>query len=237
MRTDVKNYLENLKTYIYGDLGTFEAICQEIEQKESVMNIDAIPHKSSSFQEGIEEQSSTTTVTTNSDASTSGNTNLQSGKIHFRSTIPHVLAVLSIMDLLGYLTGQENTVNNTKNNISKFLAPLITDIDKLNCLIILYRHGMSHSFFPKVNIAIAAHSKLNGKDLFYLDSKDKITLNSNKLIELMKYKFESILDDSTIHLNIENQFDKLVALEENQLTKIGLDLNLFASTLTKEGDL
>lgn len=236
MRTDVNNYLNNLKTYIYGDLSTFETICQEIEQKESNENIDLVPHKSSSYQDVIEGQTSTTTETTNSGASTSGNINLQSGIVYFRSTIPHVLAVLSTMDLLGYLIGQESTVSNTKKNISEFLAPIITDNDTLNCLIILYRHGMSHSFFPKLNIAIAAHSKLNGKALFYLDSTDRITLNANKLIELMKNRFESILFDSTMHTNIEQQFDKMGALEIKQLANIGLDLNIFASTLTKEED-
>lgn len=234
MKKDVTIFLENLKTYLYGDLDTFESKCIEIEQTKSMSTTHSFSHKSSSIDDLIA-PATTSTQTTYVNAGTSGNLEFKSEIKYFRSTIPHALAVLAAIDILGFLIGNEVLPSNTKNNISKFFEQNITDNDTIFCLVNLYRHGMSHSFFPKEGIAIAAHSKLNGKDLFVKDKNDKITLNVNTLIELMKNKFESILSDLSSYPNIEVQFKKLRDYDLKTLNNI--DLQSFANKLEKMEDL
>jgi hypothetical protein len=90
---------------------------------------------------------------------------------------------------------------------------------------------MSHSFFPKERIAIAAHSSLEGQDLFFLDNNGIITLNLNSLISIFKRKLEKILSDKTIEPNIESQFDELIKKDKTKLTKKDIDLSRIASGL------
>jgi hypothetical protein len=83
---------------------------------------------------------------------------------------------------------------------------------------------MSHSFFPKEQISIAAHSSLEGKELFYLDHFGKITLNLNSLINIFKRKFEVILTDTNLFSHIDARFEKLFIRNQNILVKHNIDL-------------
>ena len=240
MRADVQQYLISMRTYLWGDLDTFKRVCDEVELQEK--GKEPIPHSTGSAATGTSGlgSSSTTIETTNKsgNAGTSGNPpNHGRYPTLFRSTIPHALAVLATIDIMGYLIGTEKNADGTEKNITLFLHPEVTNPDFLNCLVFIYRHGMGHSFFPKVQISIAAHSTLEGKDLFYIDSGGIITLNVNALIGLMKTKFDSIMADTTIHTNIENQYDKQQSEDVLRLTKRGLDLSAFASTLKTFNDL
>ena len=236
MREDVKTFLESLRKYLYGDLDNFKRICDQIEKEESKIEEPPKPHGTGSNSSGPPERQSSITIKT---TSPSGNTETSGyrayhsdDEIKFRSTIPHTLAVLAAIDLLGYLIGNESNARSTEKNIAKFLESNIKSDDELKCLVFIYRHGMSHSFFPKLRIAIAAHSKLSGKDLFYLDNNSLITLNANTLIEFMIEKFDQIMSNTSLHENIESQFDRLLEEDKRKLAeKYNLDLDKFASTL------
>lgn len=224
MRSDVQTFLNSLQTYLYGDLETFKRICNEIEIQESLSN--AQKSGTGSMSGGTVSSTITSETTTSRMPTTSS-----SYQTKFRSTIPHALAVLAAMDILGFLIGAEKDADGTQKNITLFLNPTITDQDQLNCLAFICRNGMSHSFFPKEKISIAAHSSLDGKDLFYLDGNSVVTLNVNTLIKIMKTRFDNILADTSIHSNIETQFDKLTLIDQGKLNKKGLDLTNFATTL------
>ena len=240
MRADVQQYLDAMRTYLWGDLDTFKRVCDEVDLQEK--GSAPIPHSTGSAATGTSGPgSSTTTIETTNpsgNAGTSGNpTNHGGYPTLFRSTIPHALAVLATIDIMGYVIGGEKNADSTEKNIPLFLNPEVTNPDFLNCLVFIYRHGMGHSFFPKVQISIAAHSTLEGKDLFYLDSGGIITLNVNALIRLMKKKFDAIMADTTIHKNIEDQYDKQEAEDVLRLKKRGLDIGVFASTLKNYKDI
>jgi|GEM_PF-1535010 len=242
MRPEVKLFLDSLRNYLYGDLKTFRKICDEIEAEENREKKTAIPHVTESNSAGTPGISRSVTYETTSpsgNAGTSGYETLNQKHIGvYRSTIPHALAVLAAIDILGYLISSEPNAGATARNIEKFLAGKVTNQDQLNCLVFIYRHGMSHSFFPKGKIAIAAHSSLEGKELFYRDSNDLITLNVNALISIMVDKFDKIMADTSIHGNIETQFDKLEAEDQQKLIdRYHLDLGSFAMSLKRIDEL
>lgn len=97
-------------------------------------------------------------------------------------TIPQAMAVLSGIDLLGYLLGQDKDTNNTKDHFSEFfrIADSITDrytaetIKKLE----LYRHGMMHHFFPKFRTNDIGICKNKSKELFIQETFNNIKVES-----------------------------------------------------------
>ncbi len=65
-------------------------------------------------------------------------------------TIPHILAVLSAIDIVGYLIGKGKP-KDTFKNVESFFKGIIDDVATLHCLVFVYRHGMSHSVFLFTN--------------------------------------------------------------------------------------
>lgn len=155
-------------------------------------------------------------------------------EIIYRSTIPHVLAVLSAIDILGYLISDLESPDQTGNNIEFFLKGKVENKDELNCLIFLFRHGMSHSFFPKNAVAIKAHSTNPDSSLFFVDTNNVLTLNANFLIKIMIEKFDSIIEDEMLLPKMEKQFAKLEEIDAKRLaTKFQLDLEEFKKGLPR----
>ena len=198
-----------------------------LKQKLGLVNRTEVPGRLLGNHSSLTPQSTSSGNFGTSGSPTSG----RSFPSKFRSTIPHALAVLATMDILGFLIGQEPNADPTEKNIKLLLNGVITDPQQLYCLVFIYRHGMAHSFFPKEKISIAAHSSLSGKDLFYVDSNATVTLNVNTLIELMKTKFDAILSNTTIHANVEAQFDKLILLDQAKLARRGLNLPELCSNI------
>jgi hypothetical protein len=123
MNPQVETFLNSLKTYLYGDLDTFRKICNDIEQNKSTPKTYPEPHITASNAAGVSLTTPTTTVQTTiaeGQFSTSGYGNLYAtGQNHFRSTIPHALAVFSAIDLLGYLIGKKK--KKLQKRISNYL--------------------------------------------------------------------------------------------------------------------
>lgn len=153
-------------------------------------------------------------------------------EIVYRSTIPHVLAVLAAIDIVGYLISDRKDAKETAMNIKDFLIDKVDNENELNCLIFLFRHGMSHSFFPKKKVAIKAHSTNPKSSLFFIDSNSVLTLNANFIIEIMKEKFDSIIRNEELFPKMEKQFQKLQEADEKKLTnKYNLDIEKFKEQL------
>ena len=235
MKHDAHIFLNSLKTYLYGDLEIFIRICKEIEQLESTPKTPPKPHITESFSASRSISTSTPTFETTKLPGlfgTSGYGSLDGmDSHHFRSTIPHALAVFAAIDILGFLIGEEKDPKETRKNIALFVKDEVTNLEHIESLIFICRHGMSHTFFPKERIAIAAHSSLEGQDLFFLDETGIITLNLNSLIGIFKRKFEMILADKTLESNIETQFEIMVKIDKAKLSKYGIDLGRLASAL------
>ena len=106
------------------------------------------------------------------------------------------------------------------------------DEQNLELLVFIFRHGMSHSFFPKEKFSISVHSSLEGSELFLVDASGSITLNVNKLICVFKNKFDDILLNERIAPQIEQQYQKLISNDQKKLEDLGIDLKQFASQLS-----
>lgn len=246
----VRAFLENLQTYLYGDLDTFNRLCEDSERLNGGLSGTAGNQGTSSFAphpDSVKEPvSNPPTTYTGIGAGTTGISGYDSlstnffpyGKTPFTCTIPHTLAVLAAMDILGYLIGELDNAGDTGENIKLFLKEKVTDIEELNCLIFISRHGMSHSFFPKKEVSIKVNSKNPKNDLFFVDTNDSITLNVNYLIEILKSKFDQIMGlDENAFLKMEKQLEKLEKKDDIKLKDPNyiykLDLGSFKLKLKK----
>jgi hypothetical protein len=229
METESRKFLNALRTYVYGDLDKFREVYIEAERKEASRRKNTSAKTSSMADTEVVTTSTTTAITTTPSIPANFDFSTQ---IEFRSTIPHALAVLSAIDVLGFLIGNEKGAGGTGKNIKVFLEQHVQDEQQLNLLVFIFRHGMSHSFFPKERLSISAHSSFESLDLFLVDTNGWITLNVNKLINIFKNKFDEIFMNEDIALQIEQQYQKLISNDQKKLEDLGIDLKQFASQLS-----
>ena len=97
-------FLNALKTYVYGDLDKFREVYIDAEKKEALRSKYTFPITQSGAGGEVVTLSTTTAVTTTQSVPASLD---HSTQIEFRSTIPHALAVLSAIDVLGFLIGKK----------------------------------------------------------------------------------------------------------------------------------
>ena len=104
METESREFLNALKTYVYGDLDKFREVYIDAEKKEALRSKYTFPITQSGAGGEVVTLSTTTAVTTTQSVPASLD---HSTQIEFRSTIPHALAVLSAIDVLGFLIGKK----------------------------------------------------------------------------------------------------------------------------------
>ena len=86
--------------------------------------------------------------------------------------IPQAMAVLSGLDLLGFIFGNNKDINKTKEHILEFYkitkcVYLDDRYDKTNIeKLVAYRNGMMHNFLPKYQAINVGICKSNSKKLF-----------------------------------------------------------------------
>jgi len=249
-KEEVIVFLEGLKNYLFGDLVLFEKLCSDAEEEEKKRISEK--EQKSEHQQDITIGSLSDAIgsplnyTSSQSPITTSSTGIQTTQAPgltlplykdstiYRSTIPHILSILGTNDLVGYLLGDwELSPPPTKRNMKKFFShiakPSETDIDYLT---FFYRHGMSHTYFPKKQLGIKAHSTNPINELFFVEN-DVIILNANFLIELTKSRLESILSDDSLISNMKTQFQKLITFDNLKMTSDGFDLARFKSTLPK----
>ena len=245
---DVLLFLESLKVYLYGDLALFEKLCSEAESIESLQkgsqskmeDVEALTGgiicDTSNVKPPITSSAVVTTTTTTTETTKSPDHEyvLENRSMIFRSTIPHVLSIFATIDLVGFLLGELNpNVPTTAKNIEMFFKGFTKPSENdVKLLTILFRHGMSHTYFPKKQLGVKAHSSNPENELFFVEN-DVIVLNVNHLIQLTKNKLESVLKDTSLIANMKKQFQKLINHENSNIAKLGFDFDSFKNSLYK----
>lgn len=216
----VWDYLSFLKTYLLGDLETYHRVCTDIEQREGSQSIQT--HGTSSLGSV---STSTTPETTWLPVGhgTSGYGGFKPENItpSFRMTQPITLSLFSTIDVLGYLISNNTEKENTKNItefFKDFISQGVVSEDEFNVLLNICRHGMTHTFFPKLDVGISYHSSNKGKKLFFLldeHGKKTLTLNVNQLEILVTNKLNDLVQrlengEEPLSTNMEIQFQNMM---------------------------
>lgn len=151
-------------------------------------------------------------------------------------TIPQAMSVLSGIDLLGYLFGNNKATDETEKHIFEFYRIannfLLTkynegDIKKL----VLYRHGMMHNFFPKFHAEKIGICKSESESLFIKETFNGIEIESLNVRVLTKdFLFVVLSLEKTVKNGSDDVlFDNILAAIHNLVNS-----NELALTTTKE---
>jgi hypothetical protein len=126
-----------------------------------------------------------------------------------RATIPFALMVFSCIDVLGYLVKQNGSHRRTRENITEFFKHIEDGPSslELDCLINIYRHGLAHNYFPKLNQAISYHT--TNPDKLFFKCNGKVVLNVNKLESLFMAGFSRIRGEVNLYAHMELRFLQL----------------------------
>lgn len=214
---EVLMFLFAVRDSLYGDLENFDRLCKEAEKKEKGSEVDSDKIESN-------ELVYITPITTTPQTTSSGNVS-KSGSIgeikYYRSTIPHMMAVFSTIDLVGFLLGTSEVKPDSEIYITNFFNFLdiethqkYLELDIYKKLALIYRSGMAHSFFPKKKYGISADSK-NPDELFYFNNDIEV-LNAKYLIKITKQTLNNVLSNSSLFKNMEDQFQKILAFDEKK---------------------
>jgi len=197
--TDVFLYLEYLKYYFFGDLEEFHTLCKSAEEKERIhiQEKGSIEPVTGSYVHPKEQEfylSHTYDPTT---------------PRFFRSVIPHALSMFAVVDILGFLLRNTKDYTATTKNFKTFFSGDLSD-KEMQVIINLYRHGMSHGYFPKLGLGISYHSA-NPNTLFYKSNQGIIFFNAIYLEAIVKKKFLRIYyNPLSINPRINEQYESLI---------------------------
>jgi len=232
---EIIKYLNEVKEYLYGDLENYKKICNEVKTKEKLQLNVKTPITASS--ENAPSGKSSTDIPPISTSTTTPTTTAFPGSNqghpkYFRSTIPHVLSLFATIDFVGFLQSDRKVAPNTIDNIKDFFTDCkeITE-EEIRILAIFFRNGHSHQYFAKYGFGISdSNPDFKNRNLFYLDSKENITLNVEILIELTKRQFDQILKiynngDEPLLKKAEEQYIKIIEENNEKKKKLSSDLD------------
>jgi hypothetical protein len=144
-------------------------------------------------------------------------------------TIPQAMTVISGIQLLGFLFGNNKKTNESKEHIYNFFEVTKdvypnekyseSDIKK----IVQFRHGMMHSFFPKLYAKSIGICKSESENLFIRDLIENIEIESLN-VSLLSSDFllavdylENMITEQTDEVFFENIMTSLRELEYSNL--------------------
>jgi hypothetical protein len=193
--TDVYKYLVYLRKNLLGDLDLFHKLTTEADIEES----------------RIRDSSSETPEVTTTQYPYSFEFMFGTPLIS-RSTIPHTSVLFSTIDILGFLNRTEPSYRQTTENFKKFFESVTPEIDgdKLSVLIKAYRHGMTHSYFPKLGVVISYHSSNPTGKIIFKNERSDLVLNVNALETTVTKRLSDLMSDSGLYSNMDNQYRILV---------------------------
>lgn len=202
--TNIYRYLIFLQKYFLGDLGKFRQLCSEAEIEENV------------FASSASSNTNTTTVITTTRNPYSFDF-MFGAPVIARSTIPHTATLFSIIDILGFLARTGTDYSNTTLNFKSFFNDPSIQLTtaELPVLIKVYRHGMTHSYFPKLNMEISYHSSNPNGAMFFKNSYGDVVLNVNRLVLVVTTRLDHIINDVSLYPNMDVQYNFLVQKYEN----------------------
>lgn len=200
--TDVYGFLQNQYEYLVGDLKIFHKICREVEIEQDNFNCCSSQITSSASQP-IPISSTLTTETTSNPGE-----NLKL----YRLTIPITLSLFATIDSVGFLSGKNSNPNNTEQNFREFFkqsAIIVTpkDVELINYI---FRQGLSHIYFPKLNLGISYHSENPNDKIIFKSINGYLTLNVNVLEKIVIKTFETIKEKSELYHEMETKYKNLI---------------------------
>src|SRR5690606_12026661 len=106
----------------------------------------------------------------------------------------------------------------TTKNIKEFFRHSTFRVEPVELTILtkVFRHGMTHNYFPKLNMEISYHSSNPTGRIFFKNSGGDIVLNVNSLEVIVTEQLQSIISNSELHENMNNQFDFMTMEYEHQ---------------------
>lgn len=202
--TNIYRYLIFLQKYFLGDLMKFRQLCIEAELEEN--NIASVK----------DDSTNTTPVITTTRNPYSFDF-MFGAAVVARSTIPHTATLFAIIDILGFLTRTGTDYANTKLNFITFFNDPSIQLTpaELPVLVKVYRHGMTHSYFPKLNMEISYHSSNPNGVMFFKNSHGDVVLNVNHLVLVVTTRLEHIINDTSLYPNMDMQYNLLVQKYES----------------------
>lgn len=207
--TEVYRYLIFLQKYLLGDLSLFHKLSKEAEQKEKA---NAESSKVGLFKGLVKLFKGNTGSPTLTITTTKYPYSFESmfvSPIIPRSTIPHTATLFSTIDILGFLNRREADFANTTKNIEEFfsLSTFRVEPVELTILTTVFRHGMTHNYFPKLNMEVSYRSSNPTDRIFFKNSGGDIVLNVNLLEVIVTEQLQSIINNSELYENMINQFE------------------------------
>lgn len=208
-KTDVYNYINYIEVYLKGDLSTFHDVCRQIEGREAR---DISPLETNITQSfGLKVSTSSTTTTTETTMFPGSPAAKKVEEIttpkYFRLTVPVTLTLFSIIDIIGYFLGSHKE-NMTGKSFEEFLKGQLS-APEINLLTFIYRHGMSHGYFPKLDVGVSYHSS-NPNQLFF-KSNEKVVLNVAVLEQIVLDKLSKTKNDTSLYPHMETRYQNLIS--------------------------
>lgn len=213
--TNVYHYLVFLQKYLLGDLELFEKLSFEAEKTES-----SIQQKSSNkgcasklgilFKLNSQPPTTTTSTTKNPISIDFGE------QIVSRGTIPFTTSLFATIDVLGFLARTGQDFKNTTKNFKQFFDDVQIDHKdlELSILVKVYRHGIVHTYFPKLNLEISFHSENPIGLLFFKREHGGLVLNVYFLKTLVLRKLNDLISSPELHQIMEENYQYLSSVFE-----------------------
>ena len=229
-KTEVYKYLEAVNLYLKGDLNSFHKVCEEIEKLKEPF--DLIPSNSAitfSLSPRILEYVTTSIETTSAVGKLFDYETTPAIPLKGRLTIPIATTLFAVADIVGYLLRNIGRAKDTKDNIAEFFKDKLIDENEIKVLVKVCRHGIDHSFFPKLGVGISYLKKNGTEKMFHLEN-EMLVLNVNAMekivieklmqimsgkygnFELMNKRFKKLLEE-------DEDFEKLVSSVKSKLKK------------------
>lgn len=204
-QTEVYVYLRSQLDYLKGDLEVFHKICDEAEKKEFQTNSDPV---TSLAGDPIPLSPSVTVQTTQNPAD---------GQKVYRMTIPMTLALFAAVDSIGYLLADHTRSIATNENFLAFFnildsRPAQKHIELLN---FIFRQGLSHLYFPKLNMGISYH-RSNPEPLINKNADGMLILNVVTLEKLVLEVFGQVIQNSALYPKMQQRYQILIDKYEGQ---------------------
>lgn len=200
--TNVYRFLNYQYEYLAGDLHVFHKICEEAENREKQISIANSPITSSASPD-TNVSPTTTTETTRNPAD---NTKI------YRLTIPVTLSLFATIDSVGFLSGENPKSDNTEKNFKEFFkqSPTTVSNEDVELINYVFRQGLSHIYFPKLNLGISYHSKNPAEKLIFKATSGYLTLNVNMLEKIVIETFELIKEKKELYDKMEKKYNDLI---------------------------
>jgi hypothetical protein len=199
--TNVYKFLNDQYEYLTGDLKVFHGICEEAERNETYSTTSSQLTSSVSQPRSISPTTTTETTRNPSD-------NIK----FYRLTIPVTLSLFATIDSLGFLSGDNERPQDTEKNFKEFFSqsPIHVSNKDAELIIYVFRQGLSHVYFPKLNLGISYHSKNPDSKLILKSSNGYLTLNVNMLEKIVVNTFEEIKEKRELYQKMERKYQDLI---------------------------